>query len=132
VCIFPTPTTVERVKSGWITCAALAAKCHFTTVLTVAGEFTTAIIVKTCQFAVSKVHLYVTRCLRRLFIFCITLYVLYIQYTLRRYHAWSRTKDSLIYRASWTNSYHNKKTFSSFSWDFTARRNYWCKGFSHS
>ena len=50
-----TRTAVVQGKSGWITCDAMAMKRHLTTVLTLAGEFTTAVIVKTCRFAVTTV-----------------------------------------------------------------------------
>ena len=62
-----TPTEVVGllIQSGWMICNALAVKCHLSTVLTVAGAITTALIHTTYQLSVVTVryvHRSVTRC----------------------------------------------------------------------
>ena len=51
--ILAAPTAAVQDKSGWMTCAAVVMKHHFSAVLTVAWEFTTAIIFKMYQLPVS-------------------------------------------------------------------------------
>ena len=53
--ICATATVVVQDKSGWMICSALAVKRHLTTVLIVAGEFTTAVIMMTYQLPVATV-----------------------------------------------------------------------------
>jgi len=54
ICASCTATFTDD-KSGWMICAAVAVKRHLTTVLIVAGEFTTATIMKPYQLRVATV-----------------------------------------------------------------------------
>jgi len=53
-------TAVVQVKSGWMTCSALAVNCRWKTASATAWEFTTAVIMKTYPFSVATVS-YVNR-----------------------------------------------------------------------
>ena len=49
--ILATTSAAVRVQSGWLTCTAMAVKRHSPTVRTLAGEFTTAVVMQTYQLS---------------------------------------------------------------------------------